>query len=41
MLDPMTSRDSGSCMLRSPNLLVMNGRDLRNHLELGRNLIVD
>jgi hypothetical protein len=37
----MTALDSGSCRLRSPNLSVINSRDPRNHLEPGRNLVVD
>jgi hypothetical protein len=41
MPDPVTSLDSGSYKFRSPNLLVTNQRDPRNHLEPGRNLVVD
>jgi hypothetical protein len=39
--DPMISHDLGSYRVRYPNLSVMNIRDPRNHLELGRNLVVD
>jgi hypothetical protein len=39
--DPMTSRDSSSYRLRSPNLSVINSRDSRNHVESIRNLFVD
>jgi hypothetical protein len=39
--DPVTSHDSGSCKLRSPNLSVTKSRDPRTHLESGRNLLVD
>jgi hypothetical protein len=39
--DPTISSDSGSCRVRSPNLSVMNWRDPRDHLEPGRNLVVD
>jgi hypothetical protein len=39
--EPVTSDDSGSCKLRSPNLSATNSRDPRTHLELGRNLLVD
>jgi hypothetical protein len=39
--DSVTSVDSDSCRLRSPNLLAMKRRDPRIHLELGRNLVVD
>jgi hypothetical protein len=39
--DSMTSRDLGSYRLISPNLLVMKRRDPRNHLDLGRNMVVD
>jgi hypothetical protein len=41
MPDLETSRDSGSCRLRSPNLSVMNRRDPKNRLEPGRNMVVD
>jgi hypothetical protein len=39
--DPVTSLDSDSCRLISPNLSVKNSREPRNHLELGRNFVVD
>jgi hypothetical protein len=39
--DPVTSLDSGSYRLRSPNVSVINSRDPRNHLEPGRNLVAD
>jgi hypothetical protein len=39
MPDLMTSRDSGSCRLRSPNLSAMKRRDPRTHLEPKRNLV--
>jgi hypothetical protein len=39
--DLMTSRDSGSYKLRSPNLSVTKRRDPRNHLKPERNLVVD
>jgi hypothetical protein len=41
VLDPMTSRNSGSCKFRSLNLLVMKSRDPRTHLDPGRNLLED
>jgi hypothetical protein len=37
----MISSNLGSCRLISPNLLVMKRRDRINHLEPGRNLVVD
>jgi hypothetical protein len=39
--DPMTSHDSGSMRLRSPNLSAMKRRDPKTHLERGRILVVD
>jgi hypothetical protein len=39
--DPMTSLNSGSWRLRFPNWQVKNSREPRNHLEPGRNLVVD
>jgi hypothetical protein len=39
--DPATLLNSGSCRLRFPNLSVKNSRESRNHLEPGRNLVVD
>jgi hypothetical protein len=39
--DPTTLRDSGSYRFRSPNLSVMKRRDPRNHLEPGKNLVID
>jgi hypothetical protein len=39
--DPVTFSDSSSCKLRSLNLSVIKSRDLRTHLESGRNLFED
>jgi hypothetical protein len=41
MPDLTTLLNLGSCRLRYPNLSVINLRDPRNHLESGRNLVVD
>jgi hypothetical protein len=39
--DPATLLNSGSDRLRFPNLLVKNIKQSINHLEPGRNLVVD
>jgi hypothetical protein len=41
MPDSVTSLDSSFCRIKFPNLSVKNSRESRNHLELGRNLVVD
>jgi hypothetical protein len=39
--DPITSHDSGSYKLKSPNLSVRKRRDPITHLELRRNLVIN
>jgi hypothetical protein len=39
--DPVTLPNFGSCRLRFPNLSIKNSSEPRNHLELGRNLVVN
>jgi hypothetical protein len=41
MPNPVISRDSGSCKLRSPVLSATKSMDLKTHLELGRKLLHD